>query len=328
MWKEINMNEQKNENSVIDQYKILKYSHLDLWFLRNDSLPWVGHTPFGRMLVAELKPGVLVELGTHWGNSYFTFCQSVLEFSLNTKCYSVDSWEGDTQAGYYDDEIFLYVNKINGENFDSFSTLKRMSFNDALQEFEDNSIDLLHIDGFHSYKAVREDFYNWLPKVRVGGIILFHDANEFQDGFGVAHLWNEIKHEADGTHLFRHSHGLGVWRKPGGGPLQSDILSTLLQENSAEAQLIDSFCTALGESQRQRAMLIVKGQSLAEKQRELLLLKDQNSKFMNLAQDYSSLSELYNNIYFEYNKILASKSWKFTMPLRSLMGYIRKLFYR
>ena len=312
------MNEQKNENSVIDQYKILKYSRLDFWFIRNDTLAWIGHTPFARMLVAEQKPDLLVELGTHFGNSYFSFCQSVQDFSLSTKCYSVDSWEGDEQAGYYNDEIFSHVHKINSENFNSFSTLKRMTFNDALQDFEDNSIDLLHIDGFHSYKAVREDFYNWLPKVKAGGIILFHDANEFQEGFGVANLWNEIKLEADGTHLFRHSHGLGVWRKPGGKPLQSDILCSLLRENSEEAELIDSFCTALGEGQRQRAMHMTNAKSLAEKQTELFLLKDQNSNLIKQAQDYAKLSEQYNNI-------LSSKSWRLTMPLRLLMFYIRKI---
>ena len=58
--------------------------------------------------------------------------------------------------------------------------------------------------------------------------------------------------------------------------------------------------------------------SLAEKQTELFLLKDQNSNLINQAQDYAKLSEQYNNI-------LSSKSWRLTMPLRLLMFYIRKI---
>lgn len=66
------MSDQKNGNPIIDNYKILKYSRLDFWFIRNDTLAWIGYTPFACMLVAEQKPDLLVELGTHLGNSYFS----------------------------------------------------------------------------------------------------------------------------------------------------------------------------------------------------------------------------------------------------------------
>lgn len=40
----------------------------------------------------------------------------------------------------------------------------------------DNTIDLLHIDGWHSFDAVQSDFNRWYPKVISGGIILLHDT--------------------------------------------------------------------------------------------------------------------------------------------------------
>ena len=67
---------------------------------------WVGHLPFAFWVMQEISPKIFVELGTHSGNSYFTFCQSVSEFGLPSKCFAVDTWQGDEHAGLYDDEIF------------------------------------------------------------------------------------------------------------------------------------------------------------------------------------------------------------------------------
>lgn len=42
-------------------------------------------------------------------------------------------------------------------------------------EVRDSSLDLVFIDGDHSYDAVMEDIENWIDKVREGGIICGHD---------------------------------------------------------------------------------------------------------------------------------------------------------
>ena len=169
---------------------------------------WLGHAPFLKFLVREQKPSVFVELGVHNGFSYFMGCQSIRECSLNTKSYAIDHWEGDSQAGFFDDTVYQGVVKENNQ-YREFSSLLKMSFSEALNSFKDQSVDLLHIDGFHSYEAIKEDFDSWLPKVNPNGIILLHDIHVRRNTFGVYKFWSEIKTRYT-TIEFVGSHGLGV----------------------------------------------------------------------------------------------------------------------
>jgi len=45
----------------------------------------------------------------------------------------------------------------------------------ASKQFSNKSIDLVFIDGEHTYEAVTTDIRCWLPKLRKGGIIAGHD---------------------------------------------------------------------------------------------------------------------------------------------------------
>ena len=84
---------------------------------------WHKHMPFAYHLVCELNPNILVELGVHRGDSYFTFCQSRKENKLSSVCYGVDLWEGDAHAGAYGKGIYQQVNSYNASNYASFSYL-------------------------------------------------------------------------------------------------------------------------------------------------------------------------------------------------------------
>ena len=176
---------------------------------------WSGHLTFASELIVALEPSLIVELGTHWGEAYFTFCQTVQEHGLSSLCYAVDHWEGDEHAGHYGEEVFDEVSGYNDRLYKQFSYLLRRSFDDAAAQFADDSIALLHIDGLHTYEAVKHDFENWLPKVQPGGVVLFHDICPRHQDFGVWRLWDEIKAEFPDTFEFHHSWGLGVLRKPG-----------------------------------------------------------------------------------------------------------------
>jgi GT2 family glycosyltransferase len=171
--------------------------------------PWVGHIPFAFWLIKALRPNSLVELGTHSGNSYFAFCQALARFCPGARSFAVDTWRGDEHAGHYDDDVFRDVNAFNHIHFSQFSTLLRTTFDDARQYFATAEIDLLHIDGMHSYDSVKHDFENWKSAVSAKGVVIFHDTNVRERDFGVWRLWKELS-ETYPAFEFTHSNGLGV----------------------------------------------------------------------------------------------------------------------
>lgn len=170
---------------------------------------WWQHVPFAHWIVTMARPRLLVELGTHAGVSYAAFCHAVERAGLDTRCFAVDTWKGDEHAGAYGDDVFNDINAFNNEHFSGFSTLLKTTFDEALGQFEDGSVDLLHIDGFHTYDAVRHDFENWMPKLSNRAVVLFHDTNVRDDGFGVWKLWSDLRSKFSNFE-FLHGHGLGV----------------------------------------------------------------------------------------------------------------------
>jgi|SRR5579871_4199658 len=170
---------------------------------------WIEHAPFAYWLIDAHRPSLLVELGTHWGYSFFAFCQAVQNLELPTRCVAVDTWRGDDQAGHYGEEVFESVNGYNEAHYSAFASVMRTTFDAAAPSFADRSIDLLHIDGRHAYENVSHDFAVWLPKLSSRGIVVFHDVNERKNDFDVWRLWSELREKY--RHFeFEHGHGLGI----------------------------------------------------------------------------------------------------------------------
>jgi predicted O-methyltransferase YrrM len=57
------------------------------------------------------------------------------------------------------------------------------------------SLDVLFIDGDHTYEGVKHDFVSYAPLVHPGGIVAFHDIAEHREQAGgdVPRFWNEVK---------------------------------------------------------------------------------------------------------------------------------------
>ena len=225
---------------------------------------WWQHVPFAHWVVCAARPRLLVELGTHAGVSYSAFCQAVARSGLDTRCYAVDTWRSDPRAGLCREEVFEEFSRFHDEHYSAFSTLLRTTFDEALAQFADAAVDLLHIDGLHTYEAVRHDFESWTPKLsqRAPVGFLLHDTNVREEDFGVWRLWSELCDQY--PHFeFLHGHGLGVLAV--GNDVDPALLSLCRLPRSSVAMLRNRFA-ALGErySQLEQAIALA-GQASQER---------------------------------------------------------------
>jgi hypothetical protein len=197
-------------------------------FLSGTLGPWAGHLTFACDLITALKPQTIVELGVHYGDSYFGFCQTVAEHGLVCTCYGVDNWKGSKSSAYD------AVSRYDDHHYRAFSHLLRHTFEEALDQFRDQSIGLLHMNALHSFEAAQHDFEQWLPKVRPGGVILVHNIAVRAGDWGVWRLWEDVQSKFP-SFAFPNSGGLGVLWKPGGTDEESAYLRELFG-SSAENQ--------------------------------------------------------------------------------------------
>ncbi|MCD7895194.1 MAG: class I SAM-dependent methyltransferase [Planctomycetaceae bacterium] len=256
---------------------------------------WIGHIPFAAWLIQISKPQTFVELGTHYGTSYFSFCQAIKEANLSCKCYAIDTWKGDEQAGFYGEEVFQKVSATNTKNFSEFSRLIRTSFDEANDLFDNGSINLLHIDGCHTYEAVKHDFAKWRSKLAPKAIVCFHDTVVMDRNFGIYKFWNELTQEYPYSMLFEQSNGLGVLSLE---KECEDPAYTWLKPGTREQEIVLHFFTAMGRKQMEVFALNDQIKSLTEivnvrdaQNQELnTRIKDQEDEVKRLQENVSELS--------------------------------------
>ena len=119
----------------------------------------------------ELGFKVGAEIGVLKGEFTELFCKEGL------KMFAVDPW---AMADYYQhpkgqrklDQQFA---EATGRLAPYDCTIIRKTSMEALEDFEDESLDFVYIDACHHFRYVAEDLCEWIKKVRPGGIVSGHD---------------------------------------------------------------------------------------------------------------------------------------------------------
>jgi len=165
---------------------------------------WTGHSNLAIHLVNTLNPSIIVDLGVDYGFS--TFCFAYPQIG---KIYGVDWFQGDIHAGHRNTYPIVMEQYDELKSIYGISNIEfiKSDFNDLAKSWN-VKIDLLHIDGLHTYEAVKLDFETWSKFTTEDAVILFHDVESFPDTVGK--FFNEL----DGYKLINTgSAGLGIYTK-------------------------------------------------------------------------------------------------------------------
>ncbi len=266
----VNEDNLSSELNTTENFALQNYPHILLSPARiAEPTAWVEHIPFAFFITTILKPKILVELGVHTGNSYFSFCQTVKNLSLNTSVYGVDTWIGDEHAEFYDESIYNDISGYNNLNYSNFSSLIRGRFDDALQYFSEGTIDILHIDGYHTYEAVSHDFNTWLPKMSKRGVVLLHDTQVRVNNFGVWKFFEELTNKFT-TFQFLYGYGLGVVLVGEEIPEEFKNFIDIAKSNS----YIQNLFSVLGRKNLLRHQVNQFADTITKKDTELSLIND------------------------------------------------------
>jgi len=168
-----------------------------------------------------LQPRRVLEIGTAAGGTLFLLSRVA---APNALLVSIDMPEGRFGGGYNLLRRGLYSSFARrGQRIvlirgDSHRQAVRKRLAAALNG---QPLDFLFIDGDHSAVGVLQDFEDYAPFVRPGGLIAFHDIRPAERGWSdeVYLVWPELAARFDGEELVDDSgpsgYGIGLLRWPG-----------------------------------------------------------------------------------------------------------------
>lgn len=156
----------KSMNKIMEGFKTLKGTSVRIEDVSRDALPEF-------FVEMGFKRGA--EIGVYKAEFLKKFCDAGLIM------YGIDPWkafygQGRTQQ-VQERQDFLYghAQRVLGDHLQKNCTLIRKDSMDAVNQFMDESLDFVYIDGDHEFAHVAEDIVAWSKKVRKGGIVAGHD---------------------------------------------------------------------------------------------------------------------------------------------------------
>jgi cephalosporin hydroxylase len=143
--------------------------------------------------VNQLKPKIVLEIGTAQGGSLFLFTKLA---DPNAIIISIDLPKGDFGGGYEEYKGDFYKTFVGSNQKmhlfreDSHAEIARKKVESIIG---DRKIDFLFIDGDHTYDGVKSDYLLYSPLVSKTGLIGFHDIVASTKGCEVRRFWEETK---------------------------------------------------------------------------------------------------------------------------------------
>jgi cephalosporin hydroxylase len=144
-------------------------------------------------IVAEQRPSAALEIGSFRGGTLFVLTKLANRHATVISLDLPASWFGKI-CRWAQTPIFhrftqngqrLHLLRADSHRHETLSKVSKL--------LNGRRLDVLFIDGDHTYAGVRADFEMYAPLVRPGGIVAFHDIAVHPSPHEVVRLWNEIK---------------------------------------------------------------------------------------------------------------------------------------
>ncbi len=153
--------------------------------------------------------GIMVQIGVYRGKSVCALKDLILQKNLTV--LAVDVFECN-ELGIFKDEFEQNIKNFNLEN--NVKTYMMTSV-EASKYVSDKSVDLIFIDGDHTYDSVKLDIQSWEPKLKNDGIICGHDYD----------TWYGVKLAADEMFGEKVENIKGVWSLKNDRNLHQEMLN-------------------------------------------------------------------------------------------------------
>ena len=150
-----------------------------------------------------LRSRVIVEIGSYTGSSACCFGAAVMT-SGSGKIICIDTWNNDAMSeGSRDTWKEFQENTIKYKKF--IVPIRGYSI-DVIQDVRDVTtyLDVLFIDGDHSYKGVKADWEVYKSFLKKGSVVIFHD-------YGWAEGVKRVVHEDVMPLVCSHDHLHNMW---------------------------------------------------------------------------------------------------------------------
>ena len=139
-----------------------------------------------------------VKFGVEVGTDHGQYAEQLLKGIPDLHLACIDPWVAYTEGNqiHTQEEVDQIYEEAKRRTSSFGAILIKKTSMEAVQDFTDNTLDFVFIDGNHNYEHCKEDLTEWYKKVKPGGIIYGHDYKEDPvNNYGVIEAVNEYTKE-------------------------------------------------------------------------------------------------------------------------------------
>lgn len=136
-------------------------------------------------VIEECRPKTVVEIGSYMGRSTALMGLALKRFSPDATLVAIDPHTGDRQhLERIGTDVLptegLFRQHMAGAGVEDLLDVRVDTSDNVAREWS-RTVDLLYIDGWHSYEAVKSDSENWLPHLAEDGLVCFDDVGKYSE---------------------------------------------------------------------------------------------------------------------------------------------------